>query len=174
MRVHELIGKDIRWVRTKERGEHYQLLVDDQQVASLRWTSQWRNDKAQADIPTGSFRFERQGFWSQRIIIYDQYSEERGIYVPRWTGSGRLELSSGDVYIWKPRGWMGGRYEWLNKDEKPLIDFAVRKGWFKMSTELGFLATGIKPENVDLLVVFGWYLVILASKDAAAASAAGS
>ncbi len=173
MRVHELIGRDIRWERTKDRGEHYQLLVDNQQVAALSWTSQWRNDKAQADIPSGSFRFERQGFWSQRIVIYDQHSEERGVYVPNWKGGGRLELSSGDVYFWRARGWMFSSYQWLNKDEKPLIDFAVKTGWFKMSTELGFMATGIKPENVDLLVVFGWYLAILAYKDAATTAAAG-
>jgi hypothetical protein len=171
MRVHELIGKDIRWERTKEKGEHYHLLVDDEQVAALSWTSQWHYDKAKAETGYGSFRFERQGFWSQRIVILDENGDERGVYNPKWTGGGTLELSSGDTYIWRPRGWMGNRYEWLNRDEKPLIEFAVRHGWFKMSTELGFVATGIKPENVDLLVIFGWYLVVLATKDAAVAAA---
>jgi hypothetical protein len=169
MRVHELIGKDIRWERTKEKGEHYHLMIDDEQVAALSWTGQWRYDKAQAQTSYGSFRFERQGFWSQRVVILEDSGEERGVYNPNWwAGGGVLELSSGDTYTWRPRGWMGSRYEWQNNDEKPLIEFAVKHGWFKMSTELGFVATGIKPENVDLLVIFGWYLIVLANKDAAA------
>jgi hypothetical protein len=176
MRVHELIGKQLTWQKPKFARSYFEMYADQQLVATLEWKSEWRN-AAVASTPSNVWRFDRVGFWKPHIEITLEAHEGvlYGTYIPNWSGTqGTLTLASGDAYEWKRMNFWSTQYEWHSlrdvEDPKPLIEFHKRSGWGKSRAEIGFLATGIKPESVDLLVAFGWYLLVLQERDTATAT----
>lgn len=179
MRVHELIGKELTWQKPQFARNYFEMYADDQRIATLEWQSMWRN-AAVASTPSNLWHFDRVGFWQRRIEITLEGRDTAGlygVYTPNWAGDqGTLRLASGDDYEWKRTNFWGTQFEWLSlrdaDDPKPLLQFFKRTGFGKARAEIGFLATGIKPETVDLLVAFGWYLLVLKERDTAAVVAA--
>ena len=61
--------------------------------------------------------------------------------------------------------------EWQTEEEQPLVRFHIG-GFFRQSAEVEILPEGARLEELPILVIFGWYLILMLHRDSAAAASA--
>jgi len=137
-----------------------------------------------ADAISGkdSWTFKRVGFFSPRVTIRRAGSGiDIAIYQPRWTGTeGSLLLSGGRSYLWRVANFWATRYTFSDSQGNELVTYRSGSDEQKLSNlikqqaqvEIALQAWQL-PE-VDLLVILGWYLVILQQEDASAVAVTAS
>jgi hypothetical protein len=59
----------------------------------------------------------------------------------------------------------------LDTTNKPLVHFKSSQGLLKMEGQVEIVAEAAASPDVPMLVVLGWYLLVLFARDAAASSA---
>jgi hypothetical protein len=59
----------------------------------------------------------------------------------------------------------------LDAADKPLVQFKSRQGLFKMEGQVEIEPVATASPDMPMLVVLGWYLLVLFARDAAASSA---
>jgi hypothetical protein len=59
-------------------------------------------------------------------------------------------------------------------NEKPLIRFKGRHGMFKARGAVEVLPEGAARPDLPMLILLGWYLILLHAEDSAAASSAST
>jgi len=172
LRISQLVGHPLEWKQPTLRME-YELLTGETLAATLKFRSAW-GTLAYAESGDGSWTFKRIGFWQNRASIREAGSEEDlAIFTnSTWRQGGTLEFSSGGSYRATTNFWMT-RMEWQTEDEEPLITFHVG-GFFRQSAEVEIHARAAYLPDLPLLVLFGWYLVLMLHRDASASSAAAA
>lgn len=175
----ELRGAVPEWIQPKAMGRSYELRSDESLFASLVFRSAF-GSFATAEYRGGRYTFKRVGFFTPHVTIRREGDEEElALYRPNWTGSqGMLDLD-GSHLIWKPANFWATRYGWyLGKDmlllyrqgteEKHVSDL------FKTQARVEIGEAAWQNESLPLLVMLGWYLVVLYEEDSAGAVAAAS
>ena len=96
------------------------------------------------------------------------------IYRPRWTGSeGEITTGHG-TYLFRTASFWGNRHEIRDEDNQTLVVFrsgcpdAKLTDFFKSQSTLTITTEGAADPLIDLLVVAGWYLIVLSRDDTAA------
>ncbi len=99
--------------------------------------------------------------------------------MPTWSGSsGSLQLTNGRLYHWRAANIWASRYEFFDAMNRPIVVF--RSGLeetklsdlLKMQSRIEVAIEGRACQDLSLLLLFGWYLMILAFDDNAATSVA--
>ena len=99
-----------------------------------------------------------------------------------WVQPARLkqefELRASDEVVGKLRfvaaNFCRSQWDWLDAQNQPLVDFKSHQGLLKVDREVAIETAAIKSPDLPLLVVLGWYLLVLFARDAAASSAGAS
>ena len=165
--ISEIAGQELLWVQPAVRKREHELRAGDDIVAMLRFQ---RGSLADAEAAGGHWTFKRQGFWQPRVTVRTAGSDaDLAVFHPRWVGGGTLEFPDGRaVRLSSANFWQS---EWVWQDgEKPIIWFKGRHGLVKARG-----AVEIKPEDAShpdlaMLVLLGWYLILLHAEDSTAAS----
>lgn len=169
--IRECAGLPLMWVQPKATQQRFELRGGDEVLAVMQWPSSWRSGST-VEAAEGSWSFHRQGF-SQRVIIE---VHRAGFLAPtlsrRWTGSATLSFPDGHAYLWKNAGFWGNRRAWTTPEGMPLIHFQTKYGFLKTGGEVTVDPLAAALPDLALLVSLGWYLTVMASRDAAAASSA--
>jgi hypothetical protein len=170
-----------QWVQPKTFERRYRLMVDDQEVAALDFQSAF-GSLAAAATSTDRWTFKRVGFFNPRVTVRREGSEaDLAVYRPRWTGSeGRLEFADGRVLLWKTANFWATEYVFTMPEGDPLLLF--RQGledgklndFFKAQARVVFQPESGLLTDLPLLVLLGWYLMILAQEDSGAAAASAA
>lgn len=168
----------LEWVQPKTFQNRYELRSGEQVVATLEFPKTF-GSLAIAAAADGRWTFKRVGFFSTRITVrVEGLEDELAVYHPKWTGTeGKLQLAGGEVYTWKVANFWATQFVWM-AGEQPLILF--RPGvedsgisdWFKTQARVEIQPQAAGLKHVSLLVLMGWYLMILKQQDDAAATAA--
>ena len=129
-----------------------------------------------------SWTFKRVGFFSPRVTIRRAGSGiDIANYQPKWTGTeGSLLFSGGRSYLWRVANFWATRYTFSDSQGNELVTYRSGSDEQKLSNlikqqaqvEIALQAWQL-PE-VDLLVILGWYLVILQQEDASAVAVTAS
>jgi hypothetical protein len=169
--ISEVADQELLWVQPLARKRDHELRAGDDVVATVRFQ---RGSLADAEADRKHWSFKRQGFWHPRVTVRVPGSDaDIAVFRPHWAGGGTLEFADGrSVRLASANLWQT-EWAWQDKDQ-PLIRFKGRHGIFK--------ATGgveIQPEarglpDVPLLVLLGWYLILLHAEDSAAAASGAS
>jgi hypothetical protein len=78
---------------------------------------------------------------------------------------GRQQLRFGSANFWR------SQWDWLDAANKPLVHFKSRQGLLNLEGQVEIEPQAAASPDVPLLVVLGWYLLVLFARDAAASSA---
>ena len=169
--ISEIAGQELLWVQPAVFSREHELRAGDDVVATLRFQ---RGSLADAEAAGGHLTFKRQGFWQPRVTVRTAGSDaDLAVFHPRWVGGGALEFPDGRaVRLSSANFWQS---EWLWQDnEKPLIRFKGRHGLIKARGGVEIQPEAVALPDLAMLVLLGWYLILLHAEDSAAASSAAS
>jgi hypothetical protein len=170
-RIEEVADRRIEWRQPSAMKMNYELLADDEVVATLRFRSMF-GSFATAEGGDGCWTFKRQGFWRTRVTVRvcEQESDLAVFHNNTWRGGGMLEMADGRRFLATTNFWQT-RFEFTDENEEPLIRYHIG-GAFRMNATVELLPASQHVPETSLMVALGWYLAVMMHQDAAAASAA--
>jgi hypothetical protein len=170
LKITQLTSHPLKWVQPSMKME-YELLTGETLAATLKFRSMW-GTLAFVNSGDGDWTFKRIGFWQNRASIRATDSEEDlAVFTNNtWSNGGLLKFSGGKCYKATTNVWMT-RMEWLTEDEQPLVAFKIG-GFFKHSAEVEIMSAAARLPELPILVLFGWYLILMLHRDTAASAAA--
>jgi hypothetical protein len=166
--ISDLADQELLWIQPAAMRREHELRAGEDIVATLRFQ---RGSLADAEADSHHWTFKRHGFWQPRITIRVAGSDaDIAVFRPHWAGGGTLELIDGPTVRLSSANFWQSEWVWKEKDQ-PLILFKGRHGIVKAkgAVEIQPGAAG-RPET-PLLILVGWYLILLHADDTAAATA---
>lgn len=168
----------LEWIQPKTFQNRYELRAGENLAATLEFPKTF-GSLAIATAADGRWTFKRVGFFNPRITVRVEGQEaELAVYHPKWTGTeGKLQISSGEVFTWKVANFWATQFVWLAGDQplilfRPGVEDTHMSDWFKNQARVEIQPEAGSLKQVSLLVLMGWYLMILKQQDDAAATAA--
>jgi len=143
------------------------LRAGDDVVATLRFQ---RGSLADAEAEGHHWTFKRQGFWQPRVTVRVPGSDaDVAVFRPRWAGGGTLDFADGRSVRLSSANFWQSQWVWQEKDQ-PLILFKGRHGIVKAKGAVEIQPGAESRPDTPLLVLLGWYLILLHADDTAAAT----
>jgi hypothetical protein len=93
------------------------------------------------------------------------------LFSPNWGGGGTLDIVGRQQLRFGSANFWHSQWDWLDAADKPLVHFKSRQGLLKLEGQVEIAADASPSPDVPMLVVLGWYLLVLFARDAAASSA---
>lgn len=171
--ISTAIGLNLYWVQPRTFERQFELRTEDRLFGNLRF------EKALGTLATGSsaagrWTFKRVGFLNPRVTIREAgANDDLGVYWPKHWSGGWLEFVKGGKFHWKATNFWGT--EWGFCDVQDRLLFVLKPGVekAKLSDLLKTQAVvEIAPQShahaaLPLLLLLGWYLMILHQEDTA-------
>lgn len=129
-----------------------------------------------------AWTFKRVGFFSPHVTVRRAGSKiEIATCHPNWTGTeSKIQFSSGEVYLWKVASFWATSYSFSNGDGIELITFrsgSVEKNISNLFTNQALVHIAFEAwqlVELPLIVLLGWYLVLLQQDDSATVAVTGA
>lgn len=160
--IKELAGRELLWIRPA-RQFAFELRGGDEVIGHLRWE---RSSLAAGDMAGQKWTFKRVGFLQTRVTVRAPGSNENSaVFHPSWTGGGTLDLGPGRQLRFSPANFWRTRYDWIDAPDIPLVHFQGH-GLHAWESRVEIEQSAVASREVPLLVVLGWYLLVLWMLDA--------
>jgi hypothetical protein len=167
--IRDVAGGELGWVQPARTKQAFELQSGDDVVGTLVWA---RMSLATGETADGSWTFKREGFWHPRITVRVTGSEDNvALFSPNWGGGGTLDIVGRQPLRFASANFWRSQWDWSGAAGEPLVHFKSRQGLLKMEGQVEIVAEAAASPDVPMLVVLGWYLLILFARDAAASSA---
>ena len=169
--IAEVADQELVWVQPARLQQSFELRASDEVVAMLEFK---RSSLASGETAEQQWTFKREGFWHPQVTIRVAGSDvNAAVFKPAWTGGGTLELQGRQLRFGAANFWHS-QWDWSDPAGKPLVDFKSHSGVLKMEGEVAIEPEASGLSELPLLVVLGWYLLILFARDSAAAAGASA
>jgi hypothetical protein len=169
--ISETGAEELLWIQPAARKREHELRAGEDVVATLRFQ---RGSLADAEAEGHHWTFKRQGFWQPRVTVRVLGSDaDVAVFRPHWAGGGTLELADGRTTLLRSANFWQSEWVWQEKDQ-PLILFKGRHGLVKARGAVEILPGAAGRPDVPLLVLLGWYLILLHADDASAAGSSAA
>jgi hypothetical protein len=169
-------GTDLYWIQPRGLdNRRFELRARGDAVATLGFETLC-GSLARAESADGSWTFKRVGILNPRVTVRKAGEEATlAIYTPRWTGSeGTLDFPGGRVFNWTQTNFWATKYQITDAAGIPLVSFESGaekprlSDVFKTQARVEIDLRGRALPELPLLVLLGWYLIILQRQDTAA------
>ena len=159
----------LQWHQPHMFKMEYELLADDELVATLRFRSSF-GTLATAQRADGCWTFKRVGFFQNRVTVRACDSETDLAFFKNntWKGGGTLILPDGREYLVTTNFWQT-KYGFKTAEGEPVVNFKTKMGLLHQSTEVEILPAGENLLELPWMILLGWYLAVMMSNDTAAA-----
>lgn len=163
--IREASARSLQWTQSVG-GLHGELRSGETLVARLDLRSIF-GTLATAESADGRWTFKRVGFLQTTATIRPAGSAtDTGRFRNNtWQSGGTLELTNGSHYRVTTNFW-ATRLEFLREDDTPFVSFNM-SGVLKRSAEVVVHPLAADHADTPLLVLFGWYLVVMLDSDGA-------
>jgi hypothetical protein len=170
--IGELSGQELIWTQPARTKQAFELRAGDEVVGRLVFE---RSSLATGAAGAARWTFKREGFWHPQVTVRTTGSDvNAAVFKPSWGGGGTLELAPDRQVSFGSANFWHSQWDWRSADGKPLVHFKSHQGLLKMEGQVDIETDAASFPDLPLLVVLGWYLLILFARDAAAAGAAGA
>lgn len=172
IKISELANAPLKWVQPRLRW-HFELRFGETIFATLRFQSAFKTI-AWAESGDGSWVFKRFGFWQNQASIWES-GTEKGIAIFKqhtWKRGGILTFNHGNQYKIRANFWFT-KFDWLDMEENPLATFNMG-GFFKQNADVEVLPRAATLAELPILVLFGWYIILIKIRDAAVVTTAAA
>lgn len=167
-KINEVATGELVWVQPARLKQEFELRAGDEVVGSLRFE---RSSLATGEAADQSWTFKREGFWHPRITVRVPGSDVNiALFSPGWAGGGTLDLDGRQMRFVAANFWHS-QWDWVDAQNKPLVHFKSHQGLLKTEGQVEIQTEAIQSPDLPLLVVLGWYLLVLFARDAAASLA---
>ena len=164
-------GSSWVWNQPHAFEQDYALTAGERVLATLLWPRAL-GSLAEGRIGDESWTFKRVGFWRPAVTIRTPASGELdvGRFVMGWRRGdlllqGELRYRWDQVSFWKAE-WAFFDASGMNR----LLEFVSERRLFRMSVGVHVHPAAEGSADLPVLVLLGWYLLVMASRDDAAAA----
>lgn len=162
------------WTQAKAMSRAYELRSADSLIGHLRFERSC-GSLATAEVASQKWTFKRVGFLAPSVTVRSPNVEaDIAVFRPHWGSGGTLHFADGHQAQWRCTNFWGSQWAFVGSDHHVVVRFSHHEGFFKVSAQLEFEHTSAAIPEFPLLSALGWYLMILAADDAAAAFIATS
>jgi hypothetical protein len=173
--LSNVVEKELHWVQPKALQRRFDLRSEEDDLFGTLEFTKPLGSLATATSDKGAWTFKRMGFFRPRVTVRVKDTEDDlAVYHPKWTGSeGKLECTDGEVFVWKLTSFWSSRYEIVDAAGNVLVEYKLGSGQLKLSdlfksqARMVVKTDGQKVDKLDVLVLLGWYLLILMQEDTA-------
>jgi hypothetical protein len=167
-KINDVATGELMWVQPARRKQEFELRAGDEVVGTLRFE---RSSLAMGETADQSWTFKREGFWHPRITIRVPGSDANvAVFSPGWAGGGTLDIDGRQLRFVAANFWHS-QWDWVDAQNKPVVHFKSHQGLLKTEGQVEIETEAIQSPDLPLLVVLGWYLLVLFARDAAASLA---
>ena len=164
--ITEVATQELMWVQPARLQRAFELHASDDVVAVLRFE---RSSLASSETAWQKWTFQQEGSWRRQVTIRTPDSDDALVFNGARTGGGALELSQGRLLRFGATNFWQSRWDWSdNESQAPLLHFKRRAGFMKTEGQVDIETAAVTYPELPLLVVLGWYLLILFARNAAA------
>jgi hypothetical protein len=162
--IHEVASRSLLW---KVVNDTYELRAGADLLAIMKWqkgVSLYMGEAAE-----GRWSFKRTGIFRTKLTVRPENSSKDLATLGVSGAGGSLDLPDGRKYV-----CTGGRGEWSFKDSggELLIQIKSMVTIENLGGEVVLSRTVLSLPEASLLVLFGWYVLVLQAKDRAEDEAA--
>ena len=170
-----LSGEQLNWIQPKTAHQLFELKTQNDVYGILNFPKS-HGSLAEAETADGKWTLKRVGFFHPHITIRN-YGEENdlGIFKPNiMATSGTLEFNGGRKYVWEASNFWATKFDFKNEAGDSVVTFKSGiedpklKDWFKTQARVEFVKGKEPAEDISLLIMLGWYLIIVLQMDSAA------
>jgi hypothetical protein len=166
--IKDLDKGKLAWVqrgRTKD-----ELISNDETIGTLLWAKSW-GSLAMGESAEGTRTFKRAGFLHPKITIREPRRDSKLYEVAvSWSGQAVIQLPIKLMFAWSPNFWHS-TWTLEGSDGKEVVQIKLR-GLGRVGGDVRLGKTSISAVDLSLLLLLGWYPIMLAFDDYAASTAA--
>ena len=166
-KIAEITQRKLKWSQPKALQREFELRADGELVATLKFRSAW-GSLAIAESADGCWTFKRVGFWQTKATIRALGSDtDVAVFNNNtWANGGTLVLRDGRKYPATSNFWQT-QCQFQTEQGTPLI-LMKTGGFIHQSADIQIEPAAIAVTDLPWIVMFGMYLVVGMSEDAAA------
>ena len=168
--IQRLIGGSLKWVQPSAFTMRYELRAGDEVVGAMSFRSA-SGSFATGECADGCWTFKRVGFFQTRVTVR-QCESEVDIATFRnntWSAGGTLELADGRRLLANTNFWQTS-LQFQEASGEPLIRFDTA-GMIHLSATIRIEPSAGSMEELPIIVMLGWYLIVMMHSDMAAQAA---
>jgi hypothetical protein len=118
----------------------------------------------------GRWTFKRVGFLSARVTVRVAGSESNiAVFESGFGGGGTLHLAGSRQLHWKKTGFWNPQYVFKSDGDEAYLSLTPHFGLLKAQAAVTIGESAFRLDETPLLVILGWYLMLLEAEDATAA-----
>ena len=174
----ESIGKlaltTVEWKAPHALERSFELSASGHALGTLHFVKAF-GSLAEGRTADGAWTFKRGGFLRPHVTIRPAGSEQDiGTFRAGWGGDGELHLTDGFSARLVHTNFWHTRWAFQTPDGRPLLHFTPHDRFFKPGAIVEIDPSGQSDPHLALLVMLGWYLMVMMAQDAAAAGGAAA
>jgi len=163
--------QELVWLQPHATQRVFELRAGEEVLGSLRWESSF-GSLADARAEEVHWTFKRTGFFSPQITIRLSGSDANlAVFTPNWKGEGVLDFSGGKCFRWLGIGFWRSQWAFARSSGEHLLELEPKTAFFKRTAVVKVTPDGRQTSELPLLVILGWYLMVLRSDDDASVAA---
>lgn len=166
------------WEQPKAARRGYILRAGRDTVGVMKFRSAL-GSMAEVKTSTGEWTFKRMGFFRTRVVVRGRdRREDLAVYAPRWTGTaGEIRVPGFPAYKWLEEGAFSSTVE-LRDPEGLMLRYSSDSdhktgGVLRTEARVDIEPRAMKDTNLPMLLMLGWYLLILHNEDINAVTVVG-
>lgn len=168
--IRDLAGQTTVWRQPSPLRQEFEMTSGDEVVATLRW-KKMGGTLAIARTPEGTWSFKSSGFLTPRVTVRLPNSDyDFGTFSAGTNGAGVLESLGDQKFPWRCVNFMQNAWAFFDDEGNKLLQIRPELQGTKPTgiVDIGVKASG--RQEVGFLVVFAWYLLVLAAEDVASSN----
>jgi hypothetical protein len=160
--LRDFLDQELQWTRVKRCKRAFELQSGDEVLAML-YPREGTNSMI-VEAADGHWELKRRSFWNSEIVITELPSQAE-IAVVRRGRNKRVTFVDGRLFTLTQSSYWRNDWVWLNDEATPLIHYQRGK-------RLAVEPTAFSLPELSLLVIAGWYLIMLQQEEDNATAAA--
>jgi hypothetical protein len=174
--IAESVGKPLKWIQPTGLQGDFELR-DGEDVLGTLAVQSLTGTLAEGECGSGRWSFKRVGFFSPHITVRAAAGHENlAVFAPKVGGGGTLTFREGPVFAWTSGDIWRSSWDFRAEDGLILVSLRPSEGGglpdllkTQAAAEVSIAARDLP--QMPVLVLLGWYLVIMGQRDAATIAA---
>jgi hypothetical protein len=173
--IKHLTNEQLCFIQPKTTNQFYELRSQDEVFGTLNFPKS-HGSLAEAESSDGKWTLKRVGFFHTKLTIRKSGEEnDLAIFKPNiMATNGSLEFVDGKRFQWVSSNFWSTKFEFKNEAGETLVTFRSGiedpklKDWFKTQARVEISTGKEMLEEISILILLGWYLIIVLQMDSAA------
>ena len=174
MRLSEFTGPVLEWKQTGRSGGHFELLGGGQALATLDWPRALGGGPASGRFDDRAFSFKRSGFIDRKIKVTSAPFDQEVLTADLGSRDQRILFADGSAYTISRVSWTDRNWQVVDANGAPMAMITVRHGLMRTDGDVNVVAERQRDPHLPMLIVLGWLIIVLRSRDSAAAAGAAA